>query len=832
MRPAVKHARTTVSVCLLAILLGLALAPASGSRAAPDDLTTRQAGTTAGYLPDLQVPDGQAGLASLARGAVPDGMEGFGSSDIELVNLGDAENAVDLTLQQFDTADQRFERTLAPSGHSWFQLAGQLGLGRFGAIVRAAAPIGIVARTEWPNGALTAYEAPAVGRELILPMMMRGVGGHASIFNVYNSYGVPDSSTELTIEVFDPSSGAFLVDMTDALEPESVYIYDSTVMPRFRTLPTDRLGGFIGPVRFGARNPVAVMAYGDETTGEGVSAYLARPVEAASTLQLLPALRAKAQGSSLVAIANVSRNDPVEVELDYRGVAPGDGGRAVGYRQSFQIRGSGAAYLDLADRGRGNVAPPAELLGPAGFFGNLTVRASGPVLAMAQEELIFRGHLFAASAYNAFGADEVGVRFEVPRVLDAASGRSTQLLVMNPGPVAAELELGYRREDGGFHLDAAWRASVPPGETRVLPVSERAPAGSQLSLESSQPVAVLVQDTPFRAEGYWDTWRLDTSLYPALLRQAAAIPTPDPNPTQPTEPTGQPTTRPTVDPGPRPTPLPYAVHAPAILRSVDLARLPAPATVTPAPPPVATATGPATQQPPTPTEPPVTPTPAETPIPSHIRGRITIMGQPAPAGMGELFDGPQIELRRRVGGRWEREAYTVIGEAGSFSFENPAPLGPGEAYQVWWNVDRGLFLEDMLQRWMSPDIEAFGPGDTVDVGSFEVGDDLELTMPIGGLRWPLPRAFNWQPRSLATDDYRWALSRSCDLTRGDIERDDVFLSEPLGHADTYRLRELPPGTAFGPSYCWWVHIEDGSGARGWSTDYRKVGFCERFPCDP
>ena len=828
MRPAVKHAWTTVSVCLLAVTLGLALAPAAGSRAAPDDLATRNAGTTAGYLPDLQVPDGQAGAARLARGAVPDGMEGFGSSSIELVNLGDEAVAVGLTLQQFDADDQTFERSLAGVGHHWFQLTGQLGLGRFGAIVRAEAPIGIVARTEWPNGALTTYEAPAVGLDLILPMMLRGVGGQATLFNVYNSYAVPDSATELTIEVFDPSSGEFLVDMTDSLDPESVYNYDTTVMPRFRTLPTDLLGGFIGPVRFTARNAVGVMAYGDETTGEGASAYLARPVEAASTLQLLPALRAKDQGSSLVAIANVSRNDAVEVQLDYRGVAPGDGGREVRYSQSFQIRANGAAYLDLAGRGRGNVAPPAAILGEAGFFGNLTVRASGPVLAMAQEELIYRGHLFAASAYNAFGAGEVGTRYEVPRVLEAASGRGTQLLVMNPGPITAELELGYRGEDGGVYGAATWRASVPPGETRLLPVSDRAPAGSQLSVESSQPVAVLVQDTPFRAEGYWDTWRLDTSLYPALLRQAAAIPTPDPNPTEPSQPSATSTT----DPGPRPTPLPYAVHAPVVLRSFDLAQLPAPPTVSPAPPDLPTATGAPTQAPATPTEPPATPSPAASPIPSRIQGRITIMGQPAPAGMGELFDGPQIELRRRVDGRWEREAYTVIRDAGSFSFENPAPLAPGEAYQVWWNVDRGLFLEDMLQRWMSPDIEAFGPGDTVDVGSFEVGDDLELTMPIGGLRWPLPRAFNWQPRSQASDIYRWALSRNCDLTRGDIDREDVFLSEALGHAGSYRLTELPPGTAFGPSYCWWVHIEDASGAMGWSTDYRKVGFCERFPCDP
>ncbi len=259
--------------------------------------------------------------------------------------------------------------------------------------------------------------------------------------------------------------------------------------------------------------------------------------------------------------------------------------------------------------------------------------------------------------------------------------------------------------------------------------------------------------------------------------------------------------------------------------SIPTARPTATATATPTPT--------ATVASPTPTAIPVTATP--TTLPSRIHGRIVADGEPLPAGFGSSPGGPQIELRRRqgVGGKWTRIANTVTRDGGSFDFESPPALQPGEAYQVWWDVDPNLFIESWLIRWTSREITALEPDDEVDVGEFDV-TNLEVTKPENFWWNTLPLTFSWRTRANSSEGYRLALVRRCGYNSNDLDRDDAYVGENLGKRGSFRLESLPPGFEYDKRYCWFVIADGGVNGTGYPLHYRHITFCSdpRVNCPP
>ncbi len=234
------------------------------------------------------------------------------------------------------------------------------------------------------------------------------------------------------------------------------------------------------------------------------------------------------------------------------------------------------------------------------------------------------------------------------------------------------------------------------------------------------------------------------------------------------------------------------------------------ATTTPTHTPEATATVPS----PTPTDIPATAT--ATPIPGRITGRIIVNGQPLELGMGADPYGPQIELRKRERGQWQKVANAVIQADGRFAFEGTELLGSGEAYQVWWDMDPDQFLVEWLTRWMSREITEIGSGAEVDLGNIEVADTIELVNPANFDRWTLPVTFTWRSRAVPGERNRWTLARQCGHDSNDINRQDVFQSDAVRGRTSYTLESLPPGFQYDTNYCWYVAIEGADGGVGWS----------------
>jgi hypothetical protein len=265
--------------------------------------------------------------------------------------------------------------------------------------------------------------------------------------------------------------------------------------------------------------------------------------------------------------------------------------------------------------------------------------------------------------------------------------------------------------------------------------------------------------------------------------------------------------------------LPMAVHAVA-MEALPTARV---IELTPTDP--ATPTPTETLRPPPPTFTPLptwTPEPTEPPVPSRIHGHLVFEGDPMDPGFGTV-GGPQIELRtcRPEGGApcrhpdWTVVANTVTEDGGAFEFRSPPPLAEGGLYQVWWtNEDSETSQGDsrFVGRWWSRELDAFGPGDEVDVGTFELGD-VKYTAPFHDTTFfGLPIPYKWKRRANRAETYRWSLFKGC----GDAaNRENAYRTEPLGYVDGYTMEAIPPGYRIGEKYCWYVFVEDGDNGTGW-----------------
>jgi hypothetical protein len=239
------------------------------------------------------------------------------------------------------------------------------------------------------------------------------------------------------------------------------------------------------------------MAYGDEMAAQGTSAHLGRPVAAAATIQYAPLLRANYFGDSLLAIAN-AHDRAVDVTIEYRGAPFSASGAGGTFSQSFSIARRGSAFVDLSDRGRGSRPSPSLPRGGTpneGFIGSAVITASGPVLAVVQDEQMANGIVDSVSAYNAYGPADFGSAFRVTSVRKELGYQSTSALVYNPGsePIEVSADL-YDSAD--VHAGKA-TTQIPGRDVARMALAEAAtfaPGVGRAVVEGTGAFAVLAYD--------------------------------------------------------------------------------------------------------------------------------------------------------------------------------------------------------------------------------------------------------------------------------------------------------------------------------------------------
>lgn len=470
--------------------------------------TGAAARSTTLHLPDVQVHGdeilGDPAFAPHAP-AAPDGQEGFGDSVIEVQNLETRAGDVDVVFSNKADGERvtGVSRGIDAGGAVGIDVArvNGIGFGDFSAALDADVRVGAVARTRWPNGAVTAYRAPESGTDLVVPLVVANVLGQATVFSVRNTSAANVNPIE--VRVLDNAKGGTLLTISEILEPSQTASWDTFLDQSLfapPALPDNAHGGYVGSLRITAREGVATMAFGDQIEGKGSSAYTARPAAAANAVQHLPLVRAGAGGDSLIGIANIE-NRAVDVTVTYRRMDADAGTPGARADQTFGIGPRGTAIIDLSDRGRGN--QPAPALGA--FVGSATIRASGPVLAASVEDRrAAAGQVDAIAAYNAFGPGDLGTRLGVPAVRRAAQFATTALVVFNPGPGSAHVVVELTGADGQPAGSPA--LDVPEGGVARLGLGDvpAFPEGTgRAVLVASQPVAALAYD------------ERDTSVVPA-----------------------------------------------------------------------------------------------------------------------------------------------------------------------------------------------------------------------------------------------------------------------------------------------------------------------------
>jgi hypothetical protein len=368
---------------------------------------------------------------------------------------------------------------------------------------------------------------------------VRNVYSHTTILVTQNTSDAADPN-QTKFRVFDNIDGAPILSLSVKMQPEGVIIYDTWFDDRqFGDLPINAAGGSIVSMRISADEPVALMSYGDEMNGEGSSAYMARPASDASTKQFLPAVRANYLGDSLIAITNADMSNDANVKVTFRGHDPGIAGNGETFTTEFTVGARGAAFLDLADLGRGNQPSPVPRGGSTnrGFFGSAIIESSRPILVAVHEEARVRRTVRSVAAYNAFGEADLSTRWAVSRLKNYSSGRRSYVVLQNPGLTDADVGLTYRGL-GGAALQSS-RVSVPSQGVTIVTPDRGLHEECQLAVASDQLLAVLVYDTTLHGPSDWGRWGLDQTIYQATaLLTDYETPTPAPvtdTPPPPTE---------------------------------------------------------------------------------------------------------------------------------------------------------------------------------------------------------------------------------------------------------------------------------------------------------
>jgi len=540
-------------------LVALDAIVASARAAQPD-----QAAATIRYFPDLQsrgfatptVPVTSTPMIPLAASAPAgaDGIEGWGFSTIDYQNLSADVVSVETKLGLRQRGNVTLRRTLAGLAGTSLPIGDEPSMieGFWSGRYEADDAVAGIARTTWPLSATVAYEAIAPARQWLMPLIIRGLDEHYSIYYVQNAY---TDTVTVTYQWFDPDTGGIESEWADELAPGEVVNMDAIEFSTpLSNLPGNVRGGFIGGLRVLSTAPVAVMVYNNEAFDGGVSAYVARPRAEAATSHALPVVRSNYLGDSLIAVAN-GGDQSVDVTITYRGDPASPWGADASTSDRFTIGPRGAKMLDLSGRGWSTAGASQVSRGSGtntGFVGSAMVTATGAVAVTVLETAVYPAAVRASASYNGFTPAELGSAFAVPALRHVPGGRTTRVVFQNPGDAAVSVETVLF--DAGAEVRRETTV-VPAGSARSFATSGDVTATLSARIVASSPIAALVYETPWDSPAEWGPsgdLGYDTAAYAAPRASGPDFPTPRPPTITPT-PTPDPTGTPVALP-PSPTP--------------------------------------------------------------------------------------------------------------------------------------------------------------------------------------------------------------------------------------------------------------------------------------
>jgi hypothetical protein len=191
--------------------------------------------------------------------------------------------------------------------------------------------------------------------------------------------------------------------------------------------------------------------------------------------------------------------------------------------------------------------------------------------------------------------------------------------------------------------------------------------------------------------------------------------------------------------------------------------------------------------------------------PPTLYGRVLQAGSPA--------TGVAIRLRRYTGSAWTTQATTTTDAQGYYRFVRPPGLGAGERYVAAFNNTDNI--SGRLAWWVTKELTSFTGSKSLKLGDFDIAA-VSLGQPAPQSGVGLPAVFRWTRRSAtANDSYAFRL---CDWT----DTNPMYVSNPLGYADSFTLNSLPSGFSTGATYAWDVLVRGPDGGQGASQEHRAV----------
>jgi hypothetical protein len=213
---------------------------------------------------------------------------------------------------------------------------------------------------------------------------------------------------------------------------------------------------------------------------------------------------------------------------------------------------------------------------------------------------------------------------------------------------------------------------------------------------------------------------------------------------------------------------------------------------------------------PTPTR---TPTPTNTPTPTPttptpgqgISGIVTSNG----SGVGGLT----VSLIRGSGGSESLYLTTATQANGSYLFTGAADLTSGQYYYVrYWNSASGGNTANpaYVAYWFGPTLNSYTAGTNASGGNWDIAN-VSLVSPSNGSILALPVTFQWTPRGITGDNYRWSLfdlGTGNDKCWGPYQTGGSFVVDSSGVS--------PCGIVYGTQYGWFVYVVAGN---AWTYGY-------------
>lgn len=407
------------------------------------------------------------------------GIVGAGSTGVQVQNL-DSVSATDVTMDlypQSGAAPVQLVKNAPAGGSATFYLPseGSVADGAYAAIVSAVKPIAAIARTEWPSvGGAATYGNVPPAMNVLVPLATKAYYGWTSQFSVQNTD--TGGSANITVKLYQSGSSSPAVQFPDTVLPGTSKTYDLGSSTQFSGVAS----GFLGSIVVTGDKNLAVQSFVDKVGGsKAVYAFSGLDAAAAASTLYAPLVR-RAFAGATTGISIVNPNpSAVTVNISYYfNPASGD---LNNYNQSINIAANSSA---VAYQGSGPM--------PANWLGSAVLQATGPIVAMVNDETST-----TSAAYNAPSAADAGKTISVPLVRNKQTSAqlTTGVQVMNVGGSTASVSIMYK-SSGGTPYGPEVANVAPNGSVTFYQPAGPFPVGAygSATVTSNENVVVIVND--------------------------------------------------------------------------------------------------------------------------------------------------------------------------------------------------------------------------------------------------------------------------------------------------------------------------------------------------